>query len=147
MVLVLIRVFEPEDFAQLMSIEREAFNESNPYIYTQLYESCSNGFLVAEIDGMVVGYIVGILISDAEGRIFSFAVSESHQCRGIGTQLLKSICDIFTSNKINKVKLEVRPSNKTARSLYTKLGFDVTGRIPMYYSDGEDAIVMNRVLL
>ena len=147
MVLVRIRLFEPTDFAQLMSIEREAFNESNPYIYTQLYESCSNGFLVAEIDGIVVGYVVGIPISDVEGRIFSFAVSGSHQCMGIGTQLLKSICDVFISNKIYKVKLEVRQSNKTARSLYTKLGFDVTGRIPMYYSDGEDAIVMKRALL
>ncbi|MDY6959142.1 MAG: ribosomal protein S18-alanine N-acetyltransferase [Halobacteriota archaeon] len=145
--LVRIRLFEPADFTQLMSIEREAFNESNPFIYTQIYETCANGFLVAETEGKVIGYIVGILASEVEGRIFSFAVSESHQRMGIGTQLLKSIFEVFTSNGVCKVKLEVRQSNKTARSLYKKLGFVVTGRIPMYYSDGEDAYVMKRALL
>ncbi|MDY6865307.1 MAG: ribosomal protein S18-alanine N-acetyltransferase [Halobacteriota archaeon] len=147
MVLIRIRVFEPADFTQIMRIEREAFNESNPFIYTQIYETCANGFLVAEIEGEIVGYIVGILASEVEGRIFSFAVSESHQRMGVGTQLLKSIFEVFTSSRVYKVKLEVRQSNKTARSLYNKLGFVVTGRIPMYYSDGEDAYVMKRVLI
>ncbi|MDY6930605.1 MAG: ribosomal protein S18-alanine N-acetyltransferase [Halobacteriota archaeon] len=146
MVLIRVRIFEPADFAQLMSIEREAFNESNPLIYTQIYETCSNGFLVAEVEGVVVGYIVGILVSEMEGKIFSFAVSQSYQCMGIGTQLLKSIFEVFKANEVYRVNLEVRMSNKNARSLYSKLGFDVIGRIPMYYSDGEDAIIMKRVL-
>jgi len=45
-----------------------------------------------------------------------------------------------------EVYLEVRVSNTPAISLYEKLGFRVVGRIPRYYSDGEDAYIMARPL-
>jgi ribosomal-protein-alanine N-acetyltransferase len=38
--------------------------------------------------------------------------------------------------------LEVRPSNRRAIRLYRYLGYDVVGRRPRYYADGEDALVM-----
>jgi ribosomal protein S18 acetylase RimI-like enzyme len=38
--------------------------------------------------------------------------------------------------------LEVRPSNRRAIRLYRHLGYDVVGRRPRYYADGEDALVM-----
>jgi len=41
-----------------------------------------------------------------------------------------------------EVYLEVRVSNTPAISLYEKLGYRVVGRIPKYYSDGEDAYLM-----
>ncbi|MDY6964573.1 MAG: ribosomal protein S18-alanine N-acetyltransferase [Halobacteriota archaeon] len=143
---IYIRLFKPSDFAQLINLEREAFQETNPYVYTNLYESCPNGFLVAEKDGLVIGYVVGLLTDDHEGRIFSFAVNKRHRRSGIGTELLNAIFTIFRDNEIFKVRLEVRQSNEAARSLYRKLGFNVTGFIPRYYSDGEDAIVMKKTL-
>jgi ribosomal-protein-alanine N-acetyltransferase len=40
------------------------------------------------------------------------------------------------------VKLEVRDSNDVARSLYRDVGFEPARRVPGYYEDGEDALVM-----
>ena len=42
--------------------------------------------------------------------------------------------------------LEVKASNQGALSLYSKLGFDEVGRRPRYYSDGEDALLLQKQL-
>ncbi len=42
--------------------------------------------------------------------------------------------------------LEVKASNHGALSLYSKLGFDEVGRRPRYYSDGEDALLLQKQL-
>ncbi len=43
--------------------------------------------------------------------------------------------------------LEVRASNTAALRLYFKLGFQQVGRRASYYSDGEDAVLMERELV
>jgi ribosomal-protein-alanine N-acetyltransferase len=42
--------------------------------------------------------------------------------------------------------LEVRAGNKAAISLYHKLGFAEVGKRKAYYSDGEDALLMQKDL-
>jgi len=42
------------------------------------------------------------------------------------------------------VTLEVRDSNRPAASLYAALGFELVGRRPAYYTDGEDALIMTK---
>ncbi|MCP4895579.1 MAG: GNAT family N-acetyltransferase [bacterium] len=42
------------------------------------------------------------------------------------------------------VTLEVRYSNRTAVELYQSLNYDLSGRRPSYYRDGEDALIMSR---
>jgi len=44
------------------------------------------------------------------------------------------------------MKLEVRRSNKTALEFYQKNGFIRTGIAHSYYTDGEDAIQMEKVI-
>ena len=40
--------------------------------------------------------------------------------------------------------LEVRASNRAAAALYQGLDYDLAGRRPRYYSDGEDALIMTK---
>jgi ribosomal protein S18 acetylase RimI-like enzyme len=42
--------------------------------------------------------------------------------------------------------LEVKASNEGAVSLYNKLGFDEVGRRCRYYSNGEDALLLQKEL-
>src|SRR5262249_33211830 len=45
------------------------------------------------------------------------------------------------------VRLEVRSSNVSAQKLYSSLGYAVTQRLPKYYSNGGDGLLMVKSLL
>ena len=144
--MVHIRQFKPTDFWKVMEIEKDAFQEDNPYEHMQLYENLSNGFFVADVGGIVAGYVVCVLTENYEGRIFSIAVDSKFRRCGIGSQLLERAFKLFKDCKVKSIRLEVRTTNINAQSLYRKLGFSEAGYIPRYYSDGENAIVMRRYL-
>lgn len=140
--MITIRKFEPEDFPYVISIERHVFNEHDPYYYMQFYETCSDGFIVAEMNGMVIGYIVGFLAKEGAGRIFSLAVHPMYQSLGVGSALLKEIIGIFRKVGALEIILEVRSSNIRAKRFYEKHGFYQTGIMKKYYNDGENACLM-----
>ncbi len=140
--MIVIRIFQPEDFQWVIDIERTVFNEHDPYYYMQFYETCSEGFLVAEINSIVVGYIVGFRVSEETVRIFSFAVRSEYQNRGIGSALLKEVIDIFRQSGVVEILLEVRQSNIKAIRFYKKHGFRQIGIAEKYYNNGESAYLM-----
>jgi ribosomal-protein-alanine N-acetyltransferase len=75
--------------------------------------------------------------------IATIAVDPRWQRRGVGRMLLRACEERI---KQPRVKLSVRASNYGAISLYEQEGYqtvDVWGR---YYSDAEDALVMEKVL-
>jgi ribosomal-protein-alanine N-acetyltransferase len=125
-----------------MDIERKVFNEHDPFLYIQFYETCSEGFIVAELNGFVVGYVVGFLASEDTGRIFSIAVNPKFQNRGIGSLLLKDIIDVLRRYGAKEITLEVRTGNIRAKRFYERHGFFQNGFLEKYYSNGEDGIIM-----
>lgn len=138
----MIRRFAPEDFQDIVEIEREAFSEHDSLVYMNFYEMVGAGFLVAENNRKVVGYIVGYRSAENEGHIFSIGVKEEYRGRGIGTELIYTICDMFVANGLKYARLEVRNSNKGAQKLYNSIGFVPCWTEKKYYSDGEDGMVM-----
>ena len=138
----MIRRFAPEDFQEVVEIESEAFSEHNSLLYMSFYETVGDGFLVAELDGKVVGDVVGYRSAENEGHIFSVGVREKYRRRGIGTSLIHAICDIFVANGLRYARLEVRNSNKEAQKLYRSIGFVPCWTEKKYYLDGEDGLVM-----
>ncbi len=139
--LIIIRKFEPQDFQWVINIERMVFDEHDPYLYMQFYETNPDGFIVAEINGIVVGYVAGFLATPEVGRIFSLAVHPAYQNRSVGSLLLKEIINIFRKEGVLEVILEVRSSNIKARKFYEKHGFYQNGIIEKYYNN-EDACSM-----
>ena len=103
-----------------------------------------DGFIVAFIDE-VLGYAISEIRQD-KGHIVSMAVSPEHRREGVGTALLQESLKRLTSST-GEVYLEVRGTNKAALRLYEKLSFTKTSETRhRYYPDGEDAILMRRVL-
>lgn len=139
---IMIRHFTPEDFQEIVEIETEAFSEHDSLVYMNFYEMVGDGFLVAEKYGKVVGYIVGYRSAENEGHIFSVGVKEEYRGKGIGTELIHAICDMFVVNGLKYARLEVRCSNKGAQKLYESIGFIPCWTEKSYYSDGEDGMVM-----
>jgi ribosomal-protein-alanine N-acetyltransferase len=73
----------------------------------------------------------------------TIAVDPRFQRRGIGSMLLRA-CE--EKVRLPRMKLSVRVTNQGAIALYEKEGYrtvDVWGR---YYSDDEDALVMEKIL-
>ncbi|HHY36841.1 MAG TPA: GNAT family N-acetyltransferase [Firmicutes bacterium] len=60
-------------------------------------------------------------------QVLSLAVHPRVTGQGIGTKLLTHALQYLRRNQVQAVKLEVRPWNKPARHLYTKLGFVEVG--------------------
>lgn len=140
--MIIIRKFEPPDFPYIIETERKVFNEHDPYFYMQFYETCPDSFIVAEMNGVVVGYVVGFQTIEGTGRVFSLAVDPGYQNLGIGGALLNEIIAIFGRDGISEIVLEVRSDNVKAQRFYKRHGFIKSGSIEKYYNDGENATLM-----
>lgn len=143
---VKIRDFEVVDIRRVMEIEVDSSLDGDAGLYLELHDEWPEGFLVAEREGRVVGFIVVILTPEGEGRVFSLAVDSRFRGRGVGRVLLKAAFGVLRKRKIGYVELEVRVSNSIAMGLYNRMGFMEVGFFPYYYKDGEGAILMKKVL-
>ncbi len=129
-----------------MAIENEAFGEYNPLLFMTAYEAFPDGFLVAEHDGYVVGFVITVFVAPFEMKILSVAVDRRYQNRGFASMLLINLFAVLRSKGILRLLLEVRLSNQRAYKLYLSLGFIPLKIIYAYYQDGEDAYLMEKLL-
>lgn len=93
----------------------------------------------------VLGYVIADVTPNFGrdiGHVKDLAVRPDEQGAGIGRRLLGRALVSLLFQGASVAKLEVRPSNEAAVSLYRSEGFEPARRIPRYYADGEDALVM-----
>jgi len=133
-----------EDLEEVQRIELASFSTpwpSNAY-RSELETNRLASYLVARIDGKVVGY-GGMWLMVDEAHITTFAVHPAWRRRRIGERLLLAFLDLALDRHAREATLEVRLSNLPARRLYEKYGFRPVGLRPRYYSDNnEDALIM-----
>jgi ribosomal-protein-alanine N-acetyltransferase len=97
--------------------------------------------LVIEEPAGVQGFLIAKGIA-AEWELENIAIASPARRRGLGTRLLGEFLDHVRAQCASTVFLEVRESNRAARSLYEKWAFEETGRRFRYYQNpDEDAIV------
>jgi ribosomal-protein-alanine N-acetyltransferase len=113
--------------------------------FRRLYAAHPREFFVAEIAGEIVGYVAGTVVGD-RGEIESLAVDQRVRRRGIGRLLVDRLVDRFRELGLRTCFLEVRTTNTTAIDLYRRLGFRMAGTLLAYYTDGADAVVMDKAL-
>jgi ribosomal-protein-alanine N-acetyltransferase len=94
-----------------------------------------------ETDEQVHGYIV-FWILDGECRILTVAVGVESRGMGYGKRLLRAALQEGARSNARKAVLEVRRSNNPAIQLYQSLGFMIQRIQKAFYSNGEDAYVM-----
>ena len=100
--------------------------------------------LKAVDNGEMVGFIAGDpRPSQGATWIATIGVDPGYQRRGIGFELLRA-CE--EQAKLSRLKLTVRISNDGAISLYKKAGYRTIDIWKNYYSDGEDGLVMEKIL-
>ncbi len=100
--------------------------------------------LKAVEDGEMVGFVAGDpRPSEGASWIATIGVDPRYQRRGIGRALLRAAEE---RSKLPRMKLTVRMSNQAAISLYEKEGYRSVDIWKRYYNDGEDGLVMEKVL-
>lgn len=143
---VIIRQAVPGDAGSISEIENLCFPD--PWSMDALtYELEGNPrafYIVAELDGEVVGY-AGLWIIGDEGHITNVAVKPGFRNRKIGEGIIGVMIDFTSGEGIAHHTLEVRKSNVPAINLYEKFGFRTEGVRKKYYqNNGEDALIMWR---
>lgn len=139
-----VREMVEADLDRIMEIEEATFTTrwSRDAFLQELNRNVLAKYIVGEVDGYVVGY-GGIWLIIDEGHITNIAVEEKYRGLGVGNRILEGLVELSEDNNIRALTLEVRKSNKVARSLYAKYGFTNKGIRRNYYrDDGEDAIIM-----
>ena len=148
-----IRQCGSEDVPSVIDINVRTLPEHySDYFYHEILAEFPETFLVAELSGKVVGYIMCRLEYGfsqlkrlglaRKGHVVSVAVLEEHRQKGIATKLMLLAQDEMKKKSANEAYLEVRVTNQNAVKLYEELGYKVTGKLEAYYRDGEPAYVM-----
>ena len=140
---VIIREMTKGDIDRVCELENLCF--SVPFTkkaITELLSNTSWHFLVAECDGIVVGYISMYVIID-EKEIVNVCTDPQYRGMGLGSALVHAALE-YEKEKCVIVMLEVRKSNSVAITLYEKFGFKSVGVSKNHYvNPREDAILMN----
>jgi len=131
---------------QVLRIERASFD--SPWRREHfLHEIRHNPHAVSWVllrGEQVLAYVCAWIVAD-ELSINNIAVHPGARRAGIGRSLLRSLLRHARLSRCRVARLDVRPSNLSARRMYESEGFVVEGRRRNYYRD-EDAILMRRGL-
>ena len=91
--------------------------------------------------GTLVGYAGGWVV-DGDVQILKVGTDPAWRLRGIARELLARVAADARNLGAQTVSLEVRAGNEGAQALYKALGLAPVGTRPRYYSDREDALIM-----
>jgi len=137
------REMTADDIDALVAIEKKCFGKRDAWrrgAFIGAVWSLKSVFLVAELDGQVIGCAGAEINSDA-AEIQTVSVDPAYHGRGIGTKLFAELLTAIQARGATMVYLEVRTGNTPAIDLYEKFGFQVTAQLENFYHN-EDALVM-----
>jgi ribosomal-protein-alanine N-acetyltransferase len=140
----LIRM-EKEHCEILAELEKLCF--PHPWSQKSLEDETLNPcayFITAVDEEKILGY-GGMHCSHHECYVDNIAVFGHHRKKGVGTAIVEELIREAQRRDAEFISLEVRPSNRAAVSLYTRLGFLEEGRRRNFYTDPtEDALILTR---
>ncbi len=137
-----IRLMEKKDLDAVVGAERLCY----PYpwsaeLFRQELDNPLSTIDLLFINEQLAGYLCSWLIC-GELHIHNVATLPAFRRRGVAARLIRYVIDRCPAAGLEKVLLEVRVGNAGAIALYRSFGFvDVVVR-KKYYSDGEDALLM-----
>ena len=142
-----IRQFQPIDTFKVIKLASITLTEQyNPTLFSFFYETYPNGFIVAEQNHKIIGFLIGIKLKTNKTKILMISVEPRYQRQKIGESLLNEFIKITTKENIEAIELEVRTDNKKAIKFYEKNGFKIIQKIYKFYQNDENAYTMRLYL-
>lgn len=152
-----IRLCNSDDIPEVIKVNMLTLPEHySDYFYYEILTEHPQTFIVAELKGNIVGYIMCRIeygLSHVrrfglarKGHIISVATLNEHRAKGVGSRMVQHALEEMKKAGCREAYLEVRVSNEGAIKLYEKIGFKLTNTLQSYYKDGEGAYLMAQQL-
>lgn len=130
-----IRRYEASDRNEVLDVWRQVLGYTDPHNKPSLsldkkLAHDTELLLVAEVDGRVVGTVMGGW-DGHRGWIYSLAVLPEYRGRGLGRQLVETIEQRLIAAGAPKINLQVVVGNETAVTFYERLGYRVEPRVSL----------------
>lgn len=143
-----VRMMRHSDLPDIAAIERKSYDF--PWSQGVFRDCLLAGYycLVMEHQGVVRGYAI-LSVAAGEAHILNLCISPELRGYGYGGKMLDELLARGRALQVQRVLLEVRPSNESALLLYTKRGFVRIGARHNYYQahqGREDAWVYGLVI-
>lgn len=142
-VCVHIRWMIRRDMMEVLEIERGCFEfpwSEEDFIRCLRQRNCIG--MVAEHAERVAGFMIYELHRNRL-HILNFSVSPEFRRRGVGRQMVDKLIGKLSSQRRNRVVLEVRETNLAAQLFFRDLGFRAISVLRDFYDDTtEDAYLM-----
>lgn len=112
------------DMTALLAIEEACFEDLWRYDSVSFSDIATTHpyFVVAELNGKVVGYQFNTLESDY-GYLVRIAVHPSVEGQGIGARLMAEATRFFEQARVSRIMLNTQDDNTHAHRLYERFGF------------------------
>ena len=140
-----VRAPQPGDLKAMAEVELVCFADPWPgqLLASELLAPGRFHRVVVDPGGCLVAYLLAAW-QYLDLHVLKVAVLPDWRRQGLARQLM----DLAERHALEmggeSVTLEVRDSNHSAAALYASLGFELVGRRPAYYMDGEDALIMTK---
>jgi [ribosomal protein S18]-alanine N-acetyltransferase len=168
----IIRDFEPADFETLWRIDQVCFPRGISYSRAELKfyirrqgaftlvaletaqsamaapdsgRTIKNSLPTPAADSAVSGFIVAEANRES-GHIITIDVLAAARRAGVGSLLLRGAEDRLRFARCRVVELETAVDNVAALSFYKRHGYNVIRTFPRYYSNGVDALALEKNL-
>ncbi len=142
-VCVHIRWMIRRDMMEVLEIENQSFEfpwSEEDFIRCLRQRNCIG--MVAEHDERVAGFMIYELHRNRL-HVLNFAVADEFRQRGVGRQMIEKLVGKLSSQRRNRILLEVRETNLAAQIFFRELGFRAISVLRDFYDDTtEDAYLM-----
>lgn len=134
-----IRWMIRRDMAEVLEIERKSFEfpwSEEDFIRCLRQRNCIG--MVAECDNQVVGFMIYEL-HKSRLHVLNFVVHPDCRGRRIGSQMVEKLIGKLSSQRRNRILLEVRESNLAAQVFFRSTGFRAISVFRDFYKDTPEA--------
>ncbi len=150
---VTIRTAESGDLPFVCDLSRRVFRRYGPYeeILPRWFISGLSMVVVAETRRGPVGFAMMARMADQgagqeTAEIMAIAVDPSRQGQGVGRALMEALERKAREASIRRLILHTAMDNMTAKALFSRLGFSVAEARKGFYPEGQDALMMCKML-
>lgn len=140
---------EPDTVRRLVELDSDAFGAGGLNIWHMVPIVRHGRVFGIRHGGELVGAVQYLLdwTNRRKAYIIGISISREHRGLRLGTALLTESLKALAGEDIDEVELTVSPHNRAAVHLYEKkLGFRRSGCLPAEYGEGEDRLLMTKVL-
>jgi [ribosomal protein S18]-alanine N-acetyltransferase len=138
-----IRWMIRRDMPASLAIEADSFEFpwcENDFLRCLRQRNCIG--MVAEQNERIVGFMIYEL-HKTRLHILNFAVSSRYRRSGVGTQMVTKLIGKLSTQRRNRILLEIRETNLAAQLFFRSCGFRAVSVLRDFYEDTpEDAYLM-----